>query len=81
MNKFARFNTSRFVALKNRASALKGTAVAGLIWASATAAQAGETDTAVAAVKAEITSYGVLLLGVCIAIWGIRKGISMWGGR
>lgn len=67
--------------LKNRATSLQAAAVAGLLLASATAAQAGETDTAVAAVKAEITSYGVLLLGVCIAIWGIRKGISMWGGR
>lgn len=56
-------------------------AVGAVVLAMSSGARADDIDTAVTAVTTKITTYGGLLLGVVVAIWGIRKGIAMWGGR
>ena len=67
--------------IKARASSLAASAgVAVALGAAAISAHAADAvETEVAAAKASLVGYGALLIGVAVAVWGIRKAISMWG--
>ncbi len=75
----------KMMKLENLRQAARNTSarvVCGVLVAAPMVAQAADAaEDAVTAATAKITTYGGLLLGVVVAVWGIRKGISMWGSR